>query len=339
MIEAVGLRKAYGRKVVVDDLSFTVRPGVVTGFLGPNGAGKSTTVRMLVGLDRPSAGHVLVDGVPYARHRSPLSAVGALIDAGAVHGGRSARRHLQTVAATAGIPDSRVDEVIELVGLREVARKRAGGFSLGMGQRLGIATALLGDPGTVVLDEPVNGLDPDGILWVRGLAKELAAQGRAVLISSHLMSEMALTADHLVVIGRGRLIADEPVQAFIDRTRPRGVTVRCPHAEELRELVTAAGGRLSPTGHGGFHVQGLSAEQVGEASARRGLVLHELTPQRASLEEAFMELTAGAVEYRAATGGRGAAGPSWAPVDPPAPVGATHLETTPLETTHQEVAR
>ena len=299
MIEAVGLRKVYGKKVAVDDLTFTVRPGIVTGFLGPNGSGKSTTMRMVLGLDRPTAGHVLVDGIPYASHRNPLGAVGALLDAKAVHTGRSAFRHLQAVAATAGIPASRVAEVIDMVGLREVAGKRAGGFSLGMGQRLGIASALLGDPSTVMFDEPVNGLDPDGILWIRNLMKHLAGEGRAVFVSSHLMSEMALTADHLVVIGRGRLIADEPVQAFIDRTSPRGVVVRSPQPEQLRELVAAAGGRLAPTADGAFSVQGLSAEQIGDAAALRGVALHELTQQRASLEEAFMELTASAVEYQA----------------------------------------
>ncbi|GAB7192707.1 ABC transporter ATP-binding protein [Kineococcus sp. NUM-3379] len=307
MIEAVGLRKVYGSKVAVDDLTFTVRPGIVTGFLGPNGSGKSTTMRMILGLDRPTAGTVLVDGIPYARHRNPLGAVGALLDAKAVHTGRSAYRHLQAVAATAGIPASRVAEVVDLVGLREVARKRAGGFSLGMGQRLGIASALLADPSTVMFDEPVNGLDPDGILWIRNFMKHLASEGRAVFVSSHLMSEMALTADHLVVIGRGRLIADEPVQAFLDRTTPRGVTVRSPQVEELRELVTAAGGRLLPGADGAFDVAGVSAALIGDLAARRGVALHELTPQRASLEEAFMELTAGAVEYQAQQSPPGAA--------------------------------
>ncbi|GAA4658083.1 ABC transporter ATP-binding protein [Kineococcus glutinatus] len=309
MIEAVGLRKVYGKKVAVDGLSFTVRPGIVTGFLGPNGSGKSTTMRMILGLDRPTAGHVLVDGIPYAKHRNPLGAVGALLDAKAVHTGRSAARHLQAVAATAGIPASRVDEVVELVGLREVAKKRAGGFSLGMGQRLGIASALLGDPSTVMFDEPVNGLDPDGILWIRNLMKHLAAEGRAVFVSSHLMSEMALTAEHLVVIGRGKLIADEPVRQFIDRTAPRGVLVRSPQVEELRELVTAAGGHLTSAQDGSFRVADLTPEQIGDAAARRGVALHELTPQRASLEEAFMELTAGAVEYHA-HGAPGAGGPA-----------------------------
>jgi len=299
MIEAVGLRKVYGKKVAVQDLSFTVRPGIVTGFLGPNGSGKSTTMRMIVGLDRPTAGQVLVDGKPFGAHSAPLSSVGALLDAKAVHTGRSAYRHLQAMAATAGIPNSRVDEVIDLVGLREVARKRAGGFSLGMGQRLGIASALLGDPSTVMFDEPVNGLDPDGILWIRNLMKELARQGRAVFVSSHLMSEMALTAEHLVVIGKGHLIADESVRDFIARVQPRGVTVRSPQAEQLRELVTDGGGTLELLEDGSWDVRGMSAEAIGDAAALRGVALHELTTVKASLEEAFMELTAGAVEYQA----------------------------------------
>ena len=324
MIEAVGLRKVYGKKVAVHDLSFTVRPGIVTGFLGPNGSGKSTTMRMVVGLDRPTAGHVLVDGIPFTRHRAPLSAVGALLDAKAVHTGRSALNHLRAMAATAGVPRRRVDEVIDLVGLREVAAKRAGGFSLGMGQRLGIASALLGDPSTVLFDEPVNGLDPDGILWIRNLMKDLAAQGRAVFVSSHLMSEMALTAEHLVVIGRGRLIADESVRSFVDRVQPRGVLVRSPQVAELTELVREAGGTLSAVGDGSFDVRGLTAERVGDAAAARGVALHELTTVKASLEEAFMELTADAVEYQAHAGAGGsptAPAPA-APVPPPATAGA-----------------
>ncbi|WP_432571902.1 ATP-binding cassette domain-containing protein [Kineococcus sp. SYSU DK005] len=325
MIEAVGLRKVYGKKVAVHDLSFTVRPGIVTGFLGPNGSGKSTTMRMVVGLDRPTAGHVLVDGVPFTRQRAPLSAVGALLDAKAVHTGRSALNHLRAMAATAGVPRRRVDEVIDLVGLREVASKRAGGFSLGMGQRLGIASALLGDPSTVLFDEPVNGLDPDGILWIRNLMKDLAAQGRAVFVSSHLMSEMALTAEHLVVIGRGRLIADESVRSFVDRVQPRGVVVRSPQVDELTELVRAAGGRISPVGDGSFDVRDLTAERIGDAAAARGVALHELTTVKASLEEAFMELTADAVEYQAHAGAGASPTPPAAPaapVPPPATAGA-----------------
>ena len=324
MIEAVGLRKVYGKKVAVHDLSFTVRPGIVTGFLGPNGSGKSTTMRMVMGLDRPTAGQVLVDGRPFAQHRAPLSAVGALLDAKAVHTGRSAYRHLQSMAATAGIPTSRVDEVVDLVGLREVARKRAGGFSLGMGQRLGIASALLGDPATVMFDEPGNGLDPDGILWIRNLMKELAHQGRAVFVSSHLMSEMALTAEHLVVIGKGRLIADESVQSFIDRVQPRGVTVRSPQVSQLTDLVVDGGGTLRPVDDGAFEVRGMSAAAIGDAAAARGVALHELTTVRASLEEAFMELTASAVEYQA----HGTA------ADGAQPTGATTPDRTP-----EEVAR
>ncbi|MFB9377479.1 ATP-binding cassette domain-containing protein [Kineococcus gynurae] len=299
MIEAMGLRKTYGRKVAVHDLSFTVRPGIVTGFLGPNGSGKSTTMRMILGLDRPTAGSVLVDGRPFARHEAPLSSLGALLDAKAVHTGRSAEKHLRAMAATAGIPRSRVAEVVELVGLQDVAKRRAGGFSLGMGQRLGIASALLGNPSTVMFDEPVNGLDPDGILWIRNLMKSLAREGRAVFVSSHLMSEMALTAEHLVVIGRGRLIADEGVQTFIDRVRPRGVTVRSPQVEQLTELVHTAGGTISATPEGAFDVRGLTAEQIGDGALTAGIALHELTTVRASLEEAFMELTADAVEYAA----------------------------------------
>ena len=310
MIEAVGLRKVYGSKVPVEDLSFTVRPGTVTGFLGPNGSGKSTTMRMVVGLDRPTAGQVLVDGKPFSQAVAPLSTIGALLDAKAVHTGRSAFRHLQAMAATAGIPKSRVEEVVDLVGLREVARTRAGGFSLGMGQRLGIASALLGDPSTVMFDEPVNGLDPDGILWIRHLMKDLAREGRAVFVSSHLMSEMALTAEHLVVIGRGRLIADESVQSFIDRVHPRGVTVRSPQVQELTDVVRAAGGSLTPVGDGGFEVVGLTAEQIGDAALRAGVALHELTTVRASLEEAFMELTAGSLEYQAQGTGPAVAPPT-----------------------------
>jgi len=310
MIEAVGLRKVYGSKVAVEDLSFTVRPGIVTGFLGPNGSGKSTTMRMVVGLDRPTAGQVLVDGKPFSQAVAPLSTIGALLDAKAVHTGRSAFRHLQAMAATAGIPKSRVDEVVDLVGLREVARKRAGGFSLGMGQRLGIASALLGDPSTVMFDEPVNGLDPDGILWIRHLMKDLAREGRAVFVSSHLMSEMALTAEHLVVIGRGRLIADETVQSFIDRVHPRGVTVRSPQVQQLTDVVRGAGGSITPAGDGAFEVVGLTAEQIGDAARDAGVALHELTTVRASLEEAFMELTAGSLEYQAQGSGPASAPPT-----------------------------
>ncbi|MFE0459385.1 ABC transporter ATP-binding protein [Kitasatospora sp. NPDC058965] len=299
MIEAVGLTKRYGTRTAVSDLSFTVRPGVVTGFLGPNGAGKSTTMRMLLGLDAPSAGHATVNGRRYAEHPAPLREVGAMLEARAVHTGRSAYNHLLALAATHGIPSSRVDQVIDLVGLREVARKRAGGFSLGMGQRLGIASALLGDPATLILDEPVNGLDPEGILWIRNLLKALAAEGRTVLVSSHLMSEMALTAEHLIVIGRGRLIADTSVAEFTASASQGGVRVRTPQAERLTELLA---GRAEVTAEAEpqvLTVTGTDSEAVGRLAAEHGVVLYELTPRQASLEEAFMELTKDAVEYEA----------------------------------------
>ena len=301
MIEVRNLSKRYGDKVAVDDLSFTVRPGVVTGFLGPNGAGKSTTMRMIVGLDRPTSGSVTVNGRPFREHRAPLAEVGSLLEAKAVHTGRSAYNHLLAMAATTGIPRRRVDEVIDLVGLHEVARKRAGGFSLGMGQRLGIASALLGDPQTLLLDEPVNGLDPDGVLWIRNLLKGLAAEGRTVFVSSHLMSEMALTAEHLVVIGRGRLIADAPTTTFIQSASRNSVRVRSPRLPELREAVAGPDVTLTMHDDGALQVVGLGAEQIGDLAATRGIPLHELSPQQASLEEAFMELTQDTVEYHATT--------------------------------------
>jgi ABC-2 type transport system ATP-binding protein len=297
MIEVIGLTKAYGDKTAVADLSFTVSPGAVTGFLGPNGAGKSTTMRMIVGLDRPTAGSALVNGKPYAEHAGPLGQVGILLEAKAVHTGRSAYNHLLAMAQTNGIPRRRVDEVIDLVGLREVARKRAGGFSLGMGQRLGIASALLGDPETVILDEPVNGLDPEGILWIRNLLKDLAAQGRTVFVSSHLMSEMALTAERLVVIGRGRLIADMTVADFIAQASGNVVLVRSPEAARLRDLIVGPDVSVSSQERNTLEVRGLTAEAVGQAAADSGIVLHRLADQQASLEEAFMELTQDAVEY------------------------------------------
>jgi ABC-2 type transport system ATP-binding protein len=301
MIEAVGLTKRYGPKTAVSDLSFTVRPGIVTGFLGPNGAGKSTTMRMLLGLDAPSAGHATVNGRRYAEHAAPLREVGAMLEARAIHTGRSAFNHLLALAATHGIPRSRVEEVIDLVGLREVARKRAGGFSLGMGQRLGIASALLGDPATLILDEPVNGLDPEGILWIRNLLKALAAEGRTVLVSSHLMSEMALTAEHLIVIGRGRLIADTSVAEFTARASRGGVRVRTPEAARLTDLL-AERTQVTVTAEEEpqvLTVTGTDSEAIGRLAAEHGLVLFELTPHQASLEEAFMELTRDAVEYEA----------------------------------------
>ena len=299
MIEAVDLTKNYGGKRAVDGLSFTVRPGIVTGFLGPNGSGKSTTMRLILGLDRPTKGDVTVNGKHYRDHPAPLHEVGALLEARSIHPGRSARNHLLALAQTHGISRGRVDELIDLVGLHEVAKKRAGQFSLGMGQRLGIATALLGDPSTVMLDEPVNGLDPEGIHWMRNLLKRLAAEGRTVFVSSHLMSEMALTADHLIVIGRGRLIADVPVREFIQGAGRNVVRVRSPQATELRELLVGPDVAVTVVDGGALEVSGLTAEQIGDLAAERGLRLHELTPQQASLEEAFMELTRGDLEYAA----------------------------------------
>ncbi|PFG39475.1 ABC-2 type transport system ATP-binding protein [Georgenia soli] len=301
MIEARNLTKRYGSKTAVNGISFTIPPGTVTGFLGPNGAGKSTTMRMIVGLDRPTSGTVTVNGRPYAQHRSPLKEVGALLDAKAVHSGRSARSHLRTMAATHGIPVRRVDEVIEMTGLSAVAGKRVGGFSLGMGQRLGIASALLGDPRTLILDEPVNGLDPEGVKWVRTLVRQLAAEGRTVFLSSHLMSEMAQTADQLVVIGRGEIIATGAVQDVIDSATGAVVRVRTPQAAEFAGLVRAAGAVVDPTDDGGLAVRGVTPELVGETAARHRIVLHELSLQRASLEEAYMTLTQNAVEYRSET--------------------------------------
>jgi ABC-2 type transport system ATP-binding protein len=301
MIEVIGLTKAYGDKTAVADLSFTVSPGAVTGFLGPNGAGKSTTMRMIVGLDRPTAGTALVNGRPYAEHAGPLGQVGVLLEAKAVHTGRSAFHHLLAMAQTNGISRRRVDEVIDMVGLREVARKRAGGFSLGMGQRLGIASALLGDPETVILDEPVNGLDPEGILWIRNLLKDLAAQGRTVFVSSHLMSEMALTAERLVVIGRGRLIADMTVADFIAQASDNVVLVRSPDAARLRDLIAGPDVMVTSPEPGSLEVRGLTADAIGQAAADHQLVLHQLADQQASLEEAFMELTHDAVEFHGTT--------------------------------------
>jgi ABC-2 type transport system ATP-binding protein len=300
MIEARTLTKRYGDKTAVADLSFTVRPGAVTGFLGPNGAGKSTTMRMIVGLDAPTAGQVTVNGKRYATHRAPLREVGVMLEARSVHTGRSAFHHLLCLAATTGIPRSRVDEVIDIVGLRDVARKRAGGFSLGMGQRLGIASALLGDPATLVLDEPVNGLDPEGILWIRTLLMKLAAEGRTVLVSSHLMSEMALMAEHLIVIGRGRLIADTSVEAFTRSAAHGSVRVRTDEADRLRSLLAGEEAAVVSYERGTLEVTGLSSERIGRIATDNGIALAELTPRQASLEEAFMELTRDAVEYATA---------------------------------------
>jgi ABC-2 type transport system ATP-binding protein len=300
MIVAEALTKNYGEQRAVDDLSFTVRPGVVTGFLGPNGSGKSTTMRLILELDAPTSGEVTVNGKRYRDHAAPLHEVGALLEARSVHTGRSAYNHLLALAQTHGIGRRRVDELIDLVGLHDVAKKRAGQFSLGMGQRLGIAAALLGDPSTVMLDEPVNGLDPEGILWVRHLLRGLAVEGRTVFVSSHLMSEMALTADHLIVIGRGRKIADMSTEEFIRQASGALVLVRTPQAAELERLLSGPDVSVSALGPGLLEVRGLTAVQIGEAAAANQLVLHELTPQQASLEEAFMTLTRDDVEFKAA---------------------------------------
>jgi ABC-2 type transport system ATP-binding protein len=297
MIEARGLTKRFGAKLAVDDLSFTVQPGIVTGFLGPNGAGKSTTMRMLLGLDAPTRGSSTIGGRRYADHPAPLQEVGALLEARAIHTGRTARNHLLALAATTGISRRRVQEVIDLVGLTDVAGKRAGGFSLGMGQRLGIASALLGDPGTLLLDEPVNGLDPEGILWVRNLLKSLAREGRTIFVSSHLMSEMALTASHLVIIGRGRLIADASVEELTRAAARDLVKVRTTEARRLHELLVAEGAAVTIRGDDELAVAGLDSARIGLAAAGAGIALIELTPQQASLEEAFMEITRDSVEF------------------------------------------
>jgi len=305
VIEARGLTKVYGHKRAVDDLTFTVRPGVVTGFLGPNGAGKSTTMRLIVGLDHPTHGAVTVDGRPYRDYPAPLRQVGALLEARAAHTGRSAYNHLRALAQTCGIPRSRIDEVIELVGLEDVARKRVGGFSLGMGQRLGLATALLGDPSTLILDEPVNGLDPEGIRWIRDLLRTLAADGRTVFVSSHLMSVMALTAERLIVIGKGRLIADTTVAEFIASASRNVVRVRTPDPEALRAVLNGPDVVMSEQDGGALQVEGLTTDQVGVAAAQANLTLLELTAEQASLEEAFMGMTSDAVEFHTHPGASG----------------------------------
>jgi ABC-2 type transport system ATP-binding protein len=298
MIDVSSLTKRYGEKTAVDDLSFVVRPGIVTGFLGPNGSGKSTTMRLIIGLDAPTSGGVTVGGKPYREHVAPLHEVGVLLEARAVHPGRSAYNHLLALAQTQGIPRSRVDELIELAGLGGVARKRVGQFSLGMGQRLGIAAALLGDPKVVILDEPINGLDPDGIHWIRDLLRSLAAEGRTVFLSSHLMSEMALTAEHLIIIGRGRLIRDISVSDFVRDSSKNLVRVRTPQAGELRELLLAPDVRVSSDERGVLEVEGLTSDDIGRSAASSGFVLYELTPVEVSLEEAFMALTHDEIEYR-----------------------------------------
>jgi ABC-2 type transport system ATP-binding protein len=298
VITIQGLTKRYGAKTAVDDITCTIQPGRVTGFLGPNGAGKSTTMRMVVGLDRPSAGSVTVNGKHYADHRAPLHEVGVLLDAKAVHTGRTAYNHLLAMAATHGIGAKRVHEVIAMTGLESVARKRAGKFSLGMGQRLGIAAALLGDPATLILDEPVNGLDPEGVLWVRQLTRQLASEGRTIFLSSHLMSEMAQTADHIIVLGRGRIIADAPVSEILAAATGTVVRVRTPEPEELSRIIASADVTVTIEEPGLLTVLGLEAPQIGDAAARAGIPLHELTPIGASLEEAYLALTHDDVEYR-----------------------------------------
>jgi ABC-2 type transport system ATP-binding protein len=320
MIEARDLTKRFGDKVAVDHLSFTVQPGRVTGFLGPNGAGKSTTMRLILGLDRANGGTATINGKRYADLVNPLRTVGALLEAKSIHNGRSARNHLLYLAQTQGLPASRVDAMLELVGLRDVAGKRAGGYSLGMAQRLGVAAAMLGDPEVLLLDEPVNGLDPEGVLWIRNLMKGLASEGKTILVSSHLMNEMAVTADYLVVIGKGKLLADAPTEEVIARGSGQTVRVRTPDPDRLTELIKAEGGSAVATANGGtantsaantggaattgqqddapvLTVSGLPAARIGELAASSGIVLHELTPQLASLEDAFLELTAGSLEY------------------------------------------
>jgi ABC-2 type transport system ATP-binding protein len=300
MIEARGLTKRYGSTLAVDDLSFEVLPGRVTGFLGPNGAGKSTTLRMVMGLDAPSGGSVTIRGEPYASLRNPLFQVGAMLEATAIHEGRSARNHLLWVAQSNGIGRQRVDEVLGMVGLANVADRRAGMFSMGMRQRLGIGVALLGDPELLIFDEPVNGLDPEGIVWIRDFMRSLASEGRTVFVSSHLMAEMALTADHVIVIGRGKLLAEASVDDLIHGSAQNYVRVRSPHNAKLAGLVERHGGtsKPDPDAKDALAVSGLSAADIGELAASQGVVLHELSPQEASLEEAYMELTHDSVEYR-----------------------------------------
>jgi ABC-2 type transport system ATP-binding protein len=304
MIEVRGLTKRYGAKIAVDNLTFGIEPGRVTGFLGPNGAGKTTTMRCILGLDYPTEGTITVDGKSYHDMSYPMREVGALLEAKAVHGGRSAYNHLLCLAQTNSLPKRRVGEVLELVGLTEVAKKRSKGFSLGMSQRLGIAATLLGDPKVLMFDEPVNGLDPEGILWIRNLMKALAAEGRTVFVSSHLMSEMENTADHLIVIGRGKLIAATSMKEFVAGASGASVRVRTPSADQLVRAVTAKGATTSTDEDGAIEVRGMSAEQIGDLAFGEGIRLHELATVRASLEEAYMEVTADSVEYHAETPGQ-----------------------------------
>ncbi len=297
MITAEGLTKKFGDKTAVQDVSFTVRPGTVTGFLGPNGAGKSTTMRMIVGLDTPTSGRTTIGGTDYRHLRAPLTEVGVLLDAKAVHPGRTARNHLRALAATHGIPLSRVDEVIDLAGIAPVSRKRAGKFSLGMGQRLGIASALLGDPHTLILDEPVNGLDPEGVLWVRRFARHAASEGRTVLLSSHLMSEMAQTADHVIVMGRGRVLADAPLDELVRSWTTPMVRIRAPRAAALATVLAGAGVEIMSTGPETLEITGIPAARIGDIAAEHRFTLHELTPASGSLEDAYLALTGDSVEY------------------------------------------
>ena len=299
MIEARGLTKRYGDHLAVDDLTFTVRPGLVTGFLGPNGSGKSTTMRMILGLDRPTAGSVLVNGLEFARHTAPLHEVGALLESRAVHTGRSARNHLRVMAATSGIGRDRVEQVIDMVGLGGVANQRVGGFSLGMGQRLGVAAALLGDPQTLILDEPINGLDLQGIRWMRSLLTSLAAEGRTVFLSSHLMSEMALTADHVIVVGQGRLLRDQSMSSFIDDASVETVRVRAPRAAELTRLLRRRGAEVGLDVDDVLTVSGMSSDTIGTLAGKARITLFELAPSLASLEDAYLALTKDAVDYQA----------------------------------------
>jgi len=331
MIDARQLTKRYGDKTAVDGLDFTVEPGMVTGFLGPNGAGKSTTMRMIVGLDAPTSGSVTVNGLHYARHHAPLQEIGALLEARSIHPGRTAYHHLRALALTHGIPRSRIDEVIELAGLGAVANKRAGAFSLGMGQRLGIAAALLGDPQTLMLDEPVNGLDPEGVLWIRNLLKGLADQGRTVFVSSHLMSEMALVADHLIVVGRGRLLADTTVADLVREAGGGTVKVATQDPARLREVLAGPG--VDITGRAGseeLQVTGVGAREIGLKAAEHGIALFELSARTVSLEEAFMELTKDAVEYHGTT--------TVEPTGPTGPTGPTAPTTAITATTAGEDA-
>jgi ABC-2 type transport system ATP-binding protein len=311
MIEARGLTKRYGATLAVDDLSFEVKPGRVTGFLGPNGAGKSTTLRMAMGLDTPTSGTVTIDGKPYAALRNPLFQVGAMLEAGAIHAGRSAFNHLFSIAQSNGIGRSRVKEVLDIVGLASVAKRRAGQFSMGMSQRLGIGVALLGDPELFIFDEPVNGLDPDGIIWIRNLMRSLAAEGRTVFVSSHLMSEMALTAEYVIVIGKGKLLAETSIEELIQGSSQNFVRVRSNHNDKLVELFKAKGGESKVESDGALAVTGITAAAIGDLVAAKGIAIHELSPQEASLEEAYMELTRDSVEYLAGVPG------SRAPIIPP----------------------